>query len=203
MNDVTLIGCHRCHKLVRWREQSACPRCGAPLHLRTPRALSWTWAWLISASALMLPANLLPITRLQTFGVVNADTIFSGVMSLYDNDMPGIATIVLVASVIVPLFKILGLSWICLRLKVGGPLNQATAMRLYRFIEFIGRWSILDLFVIALMMSAIDRGLLLNVTPGPAATAFGGVVVLTLFAAKSLDTRLLWDRENDNESKEP
>ena len=146
------------------------------------------------ATFMLLPANLLPITHFYNKGLLQSDTIFSGIMMLYRSKMSGIATIVLSASILVPVGKILGLGWICWQLQRAKPVRRKRQLVMYRVIDFIGRWSMLDLFVISLMVALVDRGVLLSVRAGPGATAFAGVVVLTMMSARMLDTRLLWDK---------
>ncbi|MGY3928284.1 paraquat-inducible protein A [Aeromonas simiae] len=192
--EVGLCRCHTCGLLVKFREGADCPRCGSALHARIPHSLAWTWGLLALATFMLLPANLLPITLFYNKGTLQADTIFSGILSLIRNHMSGIAAIVFVASIVVPIMKIIGLAWICLQLQCARPVRRKRQLVMYRIIDFIGRWSMLDLFVISLMVALVDRGTLLNVSAGPGATAFAGVVVLTMLSAKMLDPRLLWDK---------
>lgn len=190
-----LCGCHTCGLLVRYQAGTTCPRCHSKLQVRIPRSLARSWGLLALATFMLLPANLLPITHFYTKGLLQSDTIFSGIISLYNSHMAGIATIVFLASIVVPVGKILGLGWICWQLQRAKPVRRRRQLIMYRIIDFIGRWSMLDLFVISLMMALVDRGVLLNVLAGPGATAFGCVVLLTMMSARMLDTRLLWDKE--------
>lgn len=192
--ELGLCRCHHCGLLVRFVPHRLCPRCHGALHLRTPHSLRWSWGLLALATFMLLPANLLPITHFYNKGLLQSDTIFSGIMALYRSKMSGIATIVLTASIVVPVMKILGLGWICWQLQRRKPVRRRRQLVMYRIIDFIGRWSMLDLFVISLMVALVDRGVLLNVQAGPGATAFAGVVVLTMLSARMLDTRLLWDK---------
>ncbi|SHG88960.1 paraquat-inducible protein A [Ferrimonas marina] len=178
---------------------SHCPRCGSALHLRKPNSLQYSWALLITAAFLLFPANVLPITQLTNQGVTTYDTIYSGILSLVENEMPAIAVIVFTASVAVPVAKVVGLlvvlTTITLRLSL--PRRRLTAY--FHIIEFIGRWSMLDLFVISIMASLINMGQLLYAKPAPAATYFALVILFTQLSAKVLDTRLLWDLEKDTD----
>ncbi|SIQ77263.1 paraquat-inducible protein A [Aeromonas sp. RU39B] len=192
--DAGLCRCHTCGLLVRYESGACCPRCHATLHPRIANSLAWTWGLLAMATFMLLPANLLPITLLYNKGNLQADTIFSGIQSLIRSHMSGIACIVFVASIVVPILKILGLGWICWQLQRPRPLRRKQQLVMYRIIDLIGRWSMLDLFVISLMVALVDNGTLLNVSAGPGATAFAGVVVLTMLSARKLDTRLLWDK---------
>ncbi|MBP0601524.1 MULTISPECIES: paraquat-inducible protein A [Aeromonas] len=192
--ELGLCRCHTCGLLVRYQSAMNCPRCHTSLQMRIPHSLAWSWGLLALATFMLLPANLLPITHFYNKGLLQSDTIFSGIMALYRSKMSGIATIVLTASIIVPIGKILGLGWICWQLQRSKPVRRKRQLIMYRIIDFIGRWSMLDLFVISLMVALVDRGVLLNVRAGPGATAFAGVVVLTMMSARMLDTRLLWDK---------
>lgn len=174
-------------------QQALCPRCGQRLYLRHPRAISRTWALLCAAALLLLPANLLPIMTLTSLGTALPDTILSGVVRLADNDFWGIAAIVFVASVFVPFFKLAGLILLQLTIQRRWRISPTQCTLMYRFIQLVGRWSMLDLFVIAILVALVDVGQLADVSSGPAASAFAAVVVVTMLAANTFDSRLLWD----------
>lgn len=183
--------CHHCHMTQDDHEE--CVRCDSPLHKRMPHSIQKTWAYLIAATVFIFPANLYPISIFLNNGKRVEDTIFSGVASLVNSDMLGIAIIIFVASIVVPVAKILGLAFLLLTIQFKRSVNHLQRMKLYRFIQWIGKWSMMDLFVISIMVALIDRDQLLDFTPGPGAIAFGVVVVLTMLAAESLDSRLIWD----------
>ncbi|MFL7011954.1 paraquat-inducible protein A [Enterovibrio norvegicus] len=193
VDDTHLIGCKHCG-LAQDAEHSNCSRCGAKLEKRIFQSIQKTWACLIAAIIFIFPANFFPISVLLTNGKRLEDTIFSGVAHLIKTGMYGIAIIIFTASIIVPVAKIVSLAYIliCIHFKVESGRKQR--MKMYRFVKWIGKWSVMDLCVIAIMMSLIDRGRLLDFTPGPGAIAFGLVVVLTMIAAESLDSRLIWDK---------
>lgn len=198
--------CPDCHSVSRMptlsRGQHAlCPQCGQRLWLRHPRALNRTWALLWAAAILLLPANLLPIMTLTYLGQPVPDTIFSGVVRLAQSGLWGIAAIVFIASVFVPGFKIAGLALLSLCIQFKRPLSPVQCMYMYRFIQFIGRWSMLDLFVIAILVAMVDLGNIADVTPGPAASAFAAVVVITMLAANTFDARLLWDLVDEPDTR--
>ncbi|GAA5187844.1 paraquat-inducible protein A [Ferrimonas gelatinilytica] len=178
--------------------QPHCPRCRSRLYRRRPFSLQYSWALLITAACLLLPANLLPITQLINQGNVSYDTIYSGILSLIANDMTLIAIIVFTASVAVPAAKVVGLLVILSTISLRWPLSKKRLSFYFHIIEFIGRWSMLDLFVISIMASLINMGQLLDARPAPAATYFALVILFTQLSAKCLDTRLLWDLEKDN-----
>ena len=187
-----LVLCHDCHR-VSPVSQSHCPRCGSQLHQRQPYSLQKTWALLVAAIILMFPANLYPISYSIVNGVRQPDTIVSGVIALAKADMVPIAIIVFIASVAVPLLKILGILVILGAVHSNIQLRRKQRLKLYHIIHFIGRWSMVDLFVITIMSALLNVGILIGFTAGPAATAFGSVVLLTMFATQSFDTRLIWD----------
>ncbi|MCW8330920.1 paraquat-inducible protein A [Photobacterium sp. SDRW27] len=185
------VHCHTCHLTQAHAE--SCVRCASSLYHRMPYSIQKTWAYLIAAAVFIFPANLFPISIFLNNGKRVEDTIFSGVASLIQSDMAGIAIIIFVASIVVPAAKILGLAFILLTIQFKREVNHLQRMKLYRVIQWIGKWSMMDLFVISLMVALIDRDQILDFTPGPGAIAFGVVVVLTMLSAESLDSRLIWD----------
>jgi len=192
--DQCLAVCELCGLICKVGEQaSCCPRCGTVTHLRRPKSFSRCLALLVASLILYLPANLLTIMETASPFDVRRDTIISGVVYLWKEGSPDLAVIVFVASVMVPLLKILALGVLlaCVRWRLSIPKIQQAW--LYRVIEMVGKWSMLDLFVIALLTSAVDFGNRAAVRPGPAALAFGAVVVLTMLAASAFDPRLIWD----------
>ncbi|MGL5391753.1 MAG: paraquat-inducible protein A [Shewanella sp.] len=191
--DLNLCLCRVC-KQVNPSQARHCLRCESPLLVRDYGSLQKSWALLITAAILLIPANLYPITVLTNQGKVRQDTIFSGIMHLVQSDMLPIAIIVFVASILVPWIKIIGLGIYLSAISFHLPISKKTLMVGYHIIEWIGRWSMLDLFVISLTVALVNMGQLLDAKPAPAATAFALVILLTQLAAKVLDTRLLWDR---------
>ena len=170
-----------------------CPRCGTRLHFRLPGAIGRTWALLIAAMALYVPANTLPIMSTSSLFGSQTDTIMSGVIFLWRDGAWYLAAIVFVASIAVPLAKMLGLVLLLVSVQFGWQGRLLERARLYRALEAIGRWSMLDIFVIALLTTVVQLSALGGVKPGPGALAFGAVVVLTMAATRSFDPRLLWD----------
>ncbi|WP_019613453.1 paraquat-inducible protein A [Psychromonas ossibalaenae] len=172
-----------------------CPVCFNDIAQRKNNSLQKTWALLITSMVFIIPANLYPITYLLKNNILYPDTIFSGIISLINSDMLGIALIVFVASIAVPIFKIAALAVIALSVQLHWNLSPKKQLWAFGFVEWIGKWSILDLFVISIMVAVFDKGHLLSVYPGVAATSFTVVVITTLFAANSFDTRLIWDAQ--------
>lgn len=191
--DVGLCLCHVCRQLNA-NTLSQCQRCGSKLKVRDYGSLQKSWALLITAAILLVPANIYPITMLTNQGKIRHDTIFSGIVHLVQSDMLPIAVIVFTASILVPWLKIIGLATYLSAITFNLPVSKRKLMAGFHFIEWIGRWSMLDLFVISLTVALVNMGQLLDAKPAPAATAFALVILLTQLAAKVLDTRLLWDR---------
>jgi len=191
-----LVGCHICGLVNRCETDSEthCRRCGEHLHQREPHSLQRTWALLAAATVLYIPANAYPVMTATKLGESEASTIIGGVMIfLAGGDWP-IALVIFTASVVVPISKVLALAWLCIIARRGGErLTNLQRVRLYRLTEFIGRWSMIDVFVVAVMVALIRAGVLMSIDPGPAALSFGAVVILTMLAAMTFDPRLLWD----------
>ncbi|MEA2120121.1 paraquat-inducible protein A [Halovibrio sp. HP20-50] len=190
-----LTGCPTCGLINRLSPQGAgrCIRCHEKLHQRLPHSLQRTWA-LLGASAIMyIPANVYPIMTTTSLGNSSPSTIIGGVVQLIQMGSWPIAAVIFIASVIVPVGKLVALTWLCLVVKRSSELNAQSRTRLYRLTEFIGRWSMVDVFVVAILVALIRAGSLMSITPGPASLAFGTVVVLTMLAAMTFDPRLIWD----------
>ncbi|MEI8603342.1 paraquat-inducible protein A [Shewanella sp. PP-Sp27a-2] len=191
--DIGLCLCKVCRQLNS-SDLSHCQRCEAELQVRDYSSLQKSWALLITAAILLVPANIYPITMLTNQRQVRHDTIFSGILHLVHSDMLPIAVIVFTASILVPWIKIIGLSIYLCAISFDIPISKKKLMVGFHIIEWIGRWSMLDLFVISITVALVNMGQLLDAKPAPAATAFALVILLTQLAAKVLDTRLLWDR---------
>ena len=172
---------------------AACPRCHTRLAFRKPRSIAHCWAYLVAAMALYVPANTLPIMYTSSLFGSSEDTILSGVLYLWDSGSWYLALIVFAASIVVPLAKIIALAALAASVQFGWGSRRAERARLYRLVESIGRWSMLDIFVMALLVALVQLSALAAVRAGPAAPAFGAVVVLTMAAAQSFDPRLIWD----------
>ncbi|WP_395591874.1 membrane integrity lipid transport subunit YebS [Edwardsiella ictaluri] len=191
--DSTLLLCHACRHTAPADSHGHCRRCHLPLHCRRPYSLQKTWALLLAAIVMLLPANLLPISILYINGTRIEDTILSGIASLAQGGNLPIAAIVFIASIAVPFIKVAVLLFLLSGIQRHQAHNPIARMRLLRLVIWIGRWSMLDLFVIALMMSLIDRDQLFSFTMGAAAFYFGAAVFLTMLAVEWLDSRLIWD----------
>ena len=197
------VSCHCCHALVSHSVTDInkhCPRCGDELHFRTPNSLEKSFALLLAGVVLYLPANLLPIMTTTQLGQTQSDTIMSGVLHLIHLGSWPIALVVFIASVVVPIAKIVVMAYLLHSARYGiqGKTKKRTAM--YRLTEFIGRWSMVDVFVVCLLVAMVQFGLLANIEPSSATLAFAAVVILTMLAAEVFDQRLLWD-ENDEQRR--
>ncbi|HOP16454.1 MAG: paraquat-inducible protein A [Gammaproteobacteria bacterium] len=190
-----LVACHVCGLVSRPAAAlpMRCPRCDAPLHDRIPRSLSRTWAFLVAAMMLYLPANLLPIMHVTQLGRLRSDTILSGTEYLLAHGMWPLALIVFVASVLIPLAKIAILVVLLLSVQLHAQARPMDRLRLYRFTEFVGRWSMVDVFVVTVLVALVHLGQVAEIEAGLGAAFFAGVVVLTMLAAKTFDPRLIWD----------
>ncbi|MEQ1440298.1 paraquat-inducible protein A [Fontimonas sp. SYSU GA230001] len=196
--ELGLVACEACGAVWRLPPDDAgdavCRRCRARVHSRKPRSLERTWAFLIAAAILYLPANLIPIMKTATLMEQREDTIMSGVIALWRAGSPEIAIIVFAASIVVPIAKIVILAFLLITTQRRWAWRPAARTRLYRAIEFVGYWSMLDVFVVALLVALVHFRSFADVQPGGGAVAFAAVVVLTMVASKSFDPRLIWDR---------
>jgi paraquat-inducible protein A len=188
-----LAGCDTCGR-VSPVSQEKCPRCGSGLHLRKPDSVRRTVAFMLAAIALYIPANILPMMSMVELGVLTDNTIVGGIQYFWETEAYPIAIVILVASILIPLLKILALT--CLCLAASGKLHPSPAAlgRIYWLTELFGRWSMVDIFVVGILVALVQLGNYMVVSPGPGSLAFAGVVMLTMFAAMSFDPRLLWDR---------
>ena len=192
-----LVLCHICHKLSPADlEGSKCPRCGEILHSRKPHSISRTTALVLTSTILLIPANVLPIMRVDFLGLPDRSTIMDGIIYFFHSGSYAIGLIIFAASVLVPVFKIIGLTIILTTTRPCGSYALLQKTRLFRFIAFIGRWSMLDIFVIALLTVLVDFGFLTSIHTAPAATYFCFVVVSTMLAATAFDPRIMWDKCN-------
>jgi paraquat-inducible protein A len=191
-----LVSCEVCRLLSRPVDETTlgyCPRCGAELAWRHHHSIQYTWALVVAAAICYIPANVLPIFITSTLGSSESDTIMSGVVLLYTTGSWELALVVLVASVMVPLGKLAALVYLLITVQRGSLGGTRDRTRLYRLVELIGRWSMLDVFVATFTVALIQLQPLMSVTPAPGVLFFAAVVVLTMVAAESFDPRLIWD----------
>ena len=199
--DKQLVSCHVCHKVCVAPEAGPlfafCPRCGGALSVRKIDSIRRTWAFLLTAMILYLPANLYPIMTVTSLGKGEPDTILSGIESLYSQGLWYLALIVFLASIFVPLVKILGLGLLLLSVQFKAVRQPVHATKLYHFIERVGRWSMLDVFMVSIMIAVVSLGNVAKVYADVGLRFFGLVVIFTMFATLSFDCRLLWDTSQD------
>lgn len=203
--DAGLLVCHECHQLNPMQADAVkqfCSRCGGALHARRPNSLARTWALLLTAAILYIPANLLPIMTVNSLGKGQSDTIMSGVIELVNYGMLPIAAVVFVASILVPTFKLIGIALLLYSIQRHQPMSARQRILMYRFIEWIGRWSMLDIFVIAILVAVVNFGSLASIEPGLGAAAFASVVIMTMLAALTFDPRLIWDNTESDDDHE-
>jgi paraquat-inducible protein A len=199
-----LVACETCGLLSRPAAAAApgdCPRCGAGLAWRRHHSIQYTWAFVIAAAICYIPANVLPVLATTTLGSVESDTILSGVVFLYTSGSWPLALVVLVASVMVPIGKLVALTYLLVTVQRGSIRSTRERTRLYRLIEVIGRWSMLDVFVATFTVALVQLQPLMSVQPGPGVLFFAAVVVLTMVAAQSFDPRLIWDPGTPREGR--
>lgn len=195
--STAILGCHTCGLAQHAPSEShelACIRCGSTLHIRKPNSIARTWALLIAAYVLILPANLLPIMRSGNLFGTQHDTIMSGVTYLWTSGSQSLAIILFLASIVIPLAKLLFLTFLLISVQRNSTWKPKARTQLYRILESVGRWSMLDVYVAAMLTALVQFGSLMSIRAGSGAVAFGAVVILTLFAAESFDPRLIWDK---------
>jgi len=190
------VSCEACGLLSRpvgAEEPGECPRCGEALEFRRRNAIQRTWALVITAAICYLPANILPVVRTTTLTSEETDTIISGVVRLYASGSWYLALILLIASVMIPLAKLSALAYLLITVQRGAVRNNRERARLYRVMEIIGRWSMVDVFAATFAVGLVRLRPLMSVAPRPGVLFFSAVVVLTIIAAESFDPRLIWD----------
>jgi paraquat-inducible protein A len=197
-----LVSCEACGLLSRPADidqPGQCPRCGNELSLRRKNAIQRTWALIIAAVICYIPANIFPVLNTITTVSTEDDTIIDGVILLYKTGSWPLALIVLIASVVIPLAKLIALSYLLLSVQRSAAGGRHERVRLYRIVEIVGRWSMLDVFVDTFTVALIQLQPLMSVKPGPGVIFFAAVVVLTMIAAQTFDPRLIWDTGEDKE----
>jgi len=194
--EAGLVSCETCGLLSRPAQVAQpghCPRCGTELEWRRRDSIQHTWALLIAAAICYIPANILPVLKTNTAVSSDADTIMSGAIFLYTSGSWPLALIVLVASVMIPLGKLVALAYLLVTVQRGSVTSNRDRTRLYRLVEIIGRWSMLDVFVDTFTVALIQLQPLMSVEPAIGLVFFAAVVVLTMLAVESFDPRLIWD----------
>lgn len=192
-----LVACETCDQVVRvdavHSHGEPCPRCGSELHRRKPDSITRTWALVLTAAILYIPANLLPVLTVISFGQGAPSTIVGGVIELVQAGMLPVAVLVFFASILVPVLKLIGLVFLLVSIRRRWVTRLGDRTRLYRIIEGIGRWSMVDVFMTGILAALVALGNLATITAGAGAIAFCGVVIVTIIASMSFDSRIMWD----------
>jgi paraquat-inducible protein A len=187
------IGCDTCGLVSRAAPGIRCSRCGFRLHDRKPGSIERTWAFALAALVLYIPANIYPVLTVVRLGAGEPSTILGGVQELVEYGMWPLAALVFFASVAVPVLKLVGLAILLITTHTGTGRALHDRTVLYRIVDAIGRWSMIDIFMESILVALVQFGKLASVYPGPGAIAFAAVVILTMLAARSFDPRLVWD----------
>jgi paraquat-inducible protein A len=204
--DRGLVSCHICHLLfpaanLDEHGHGDCPRCGSPLHSRKVNSVARTWALIATATLLYIPANVYPVMTIIRFGQAAPNTILSGIVHLIEGGMYGLAMIIFFASIVVPVLKLIVLSFLLITVKKKSSWRTRDRTLLFRVTEDVGAWSMVDIYVVAILVGLVNFGALSTIQPGVGATFFGAVVVITMLAAHSFDPRLIWDSTSTERPK--
>lgn len=196
-----LISCKNCHKVYEKEsyEDFTCDRCAHTVRRREKDSLQISLALTICAILLYIPAMLYPMMEVTQLGVTYESTIISGVISFLEYKSYFIALVIFTASVVIPLVKLVGLLTIFVSLKINIKLGNKTKINIFKFVEAIGKWSMVDIYVVAILASTIQLEEVFNIKGGIAATSFALVVIFTMVAAKKFDTRIIWDDKYNRE----
>ncbi|MEM9707757.1 MAG: paraquat-inducible protein A [Pseudomonadota bacterium] len=194
--EVGLVGCRHCAKA--WpRGTPRCARCGARLTSRDGGSLQRVWAWWFAGVLAYIPANIYPMLETRTLFHTQEDTIVAGAFELSSQGAIGIAVIILIASVLIPLGKFFAIAYLALSVRQGARWPAGRRFVLYEIVEYIGRWSMIDVFVVAILSAIVQLNVVASINPGIAALAFALSVIFTMLSAQSFDSRLIWDRIGD------
>lgn len=187
-----LLGCRHCGRV--WPAGTEhCHRCGATLSSRVPHSLSHVWAWWIAGLIAYIPANLYPMLITSSLAHSGGSTIVGGVIELVHYESYFVAAVVFFASVMIPIAKFCAVAWLALAVRKAGRINGHMLHKTYEVVEFIGRWSMIDVFVVAILSALVHLGSVVDIYPGTAAICFGLSVIFTMLSALSFDPRLIWD----------
>jgi paraquat-inducible protein A len=188
-----LANCKVCHHLTDSR-LSRCLGCGGKITLRAPSSIQKTLALLVTSIFFYIPANVFPIMQTQVLGSEVQSSIISGVILFFDEGAYFVASVIFFASIVIPITKMIAIYWLCYNVMTKKSIKKKELTKLYALTEFIGKWSMIDVFVVAILVALIQVGNLMVIAPGLAAVSFAVVVILTMFSAQCFDARLLWDK---------
>ncbi|SMY09536.1 paraquat-inducible protein A [Flavimaricola marinus] len=194
--EAGLVGCRRCTRV--WPiERTECGRCGASLESRDPKSLSRVWAWWTVGVMFYFPANLYPMLSTRTLLSTSESTIVGGAIDLIHHGSIGIAVVILVASVLIPMAKFLCIAFLALSARRNTDMSAGSRQHLYELVEYVGRWSMIDVFVVAILSALVQLNVAASINPGPASLSFALSVIFTMLSAQAFDSRLIWDRIED------
>ncbi|WP_395340767.1 paraquat-inducible protein A [Ningiella sp. W23] len=193
-SDLGLASCTRCLSLTDVRKHSHCTLCNKRLYLRRPNSVQKTLALLLTAMLFYIPANIYPIMKTDVLGSEEGSTIIGGVLLFLDHGSYFVAFVIFTASVIIPVAKMLIIAWLCYCVKVRETMKYKELTDLYLLTEFIGKWSMVDVFVVAILVALVQISGIIAIHPGVAVQAFAIVVLLTMLSAQQFDVRLIWDK---------
>lgn len=200
--DNGVAGCHTCGQVVALhdKKEAACPRCGCDVHYRKHDSITRAWALLISAFIMYIPSNTEPMMYTTSLGQQGSDTIMSGVLYfLAHGDWP-LALVIFSASILLPLLKMMAIAYLLVMVQLGASHRKIENTRLYMIAELMGKWSMVDVFVVALLTVLVQLGALTTIEPGPAGLAFAAMVLLTMFSAMAFDPKLIWDQVDQQDN---
>lgn len=194
--EAGLVACRRCARV--WPQGTVeCGRCGTHLISRDPKSLQRVWGWWIAGVMAYIPANIYPMLETRTLLSKSSSTIVGGAIDLIEHGSVGIAIVILVASVLIPIGKFLSVAFLALSVRNPDMLPSRQRHGLYEIVEYIGRWSMIDVFVVAILASLVQLNVVASIHPGPASLTFALSVIFTMLSAQSFDSRLIWDRDSD------
>ncbi len=191
-----LVACQACGK-VHQAEEPVCRRCGILLQSRAPDALQKVWAWMLAGLIAYIPANIYPMLLTSTLGRQEENTIIGGIVELTEHGSWGVALIIFVASVVIPIGKFIAIAYLAISVRYPSALSDHYRHLLYEVVEFVGRWSMIDVFVVAILSALVQLDVIATINPGPAAVSFALSVAFTMLAAQAFDSRAIWDEDSE------
>ncbi|HCE70733.1 paraquat-inducible protein A [Ruegeria pomeroyi] len=194
--DMGWIGCHNCGA-VHAPGPSRCRTCGAALYARLPNSLQKVWAWLLTGVLFLIPANLYPLLSNEIFGHEEGHTILEGIVLFARSGDLLVAGVIFLASFVIPVVKVAVIALLACSVRYDWQMNRRRRLLLYEFVEFIGRWSMIDVFVVALLTGLVHLGAILSFLPGLGAVCFALSVICTMLSAQAMDAKLIWDDDRD------
>lgn len=201
--EAHVVGCEGCglaQQASPAQHDLRCRRCGLPLHFRKPESLNRTWALLIASYVFIIPANLLPVMKSSTLTGTEDDTIMGGVIYLWESGSEVLGAILFIASIVIPLSKLFALTYLLISVRRRSTWNPKKRTQIYRVLEAVGRWSMIDVYVASMLTALVQFGNLMSINVGAGAIAFGAVVVLTMIAAECFDPRLIWEATDQTQT---